>query len=156
MRLAMKPANGFTLLEVMVALLILSVGLLGLAGLQIAGLRSNQNSYYRLQATLLAQDLSERMRANLVGVGLGAYDAASTGANDVDCTRADCTPEQMARYDLAQWQADIARQLPGGVGEICKGAPACGGGTAAYTVTIRWDEKRSGTPDRAFATSFLP
>jgi type IV pilus assembly protein PilV len=153
MQRAMKPAGGFTLLEVMVALLILSVGLLGLAGLQIAGLRSNQNSYYRLQATLLAQDLTERMRANEAGVGLGAYDAASAG--DVDCTSAVCTPEQMAGYDLAQWQADIAKYLPGGVGVICKGAPDCGDG-AAYTVKIRWDEKRAGTPNREFATSFQP
>lgn len=154
MHLSVKSVLGFTLLEVMVSLLILSIGLLGLAGLQMAGLRSNQNSYYRLQATLLAQDLSERMRANLAGVKAGAYEAAA-GADDMDCTRAVCTPAQMASHDLAQWQADIAKQLPLGVGEICKGAPDCGSG-AAYTVKIRWDEKHSGAPNRTFATSFLP
>jgi len=154
MHRAMKAA-GFTLLEVMVALLILSVGLLGLAGLQIAGLRSNQNSYYRLQATLLAQDLTERMRANMVGARLGAYDAASADGSNVDCTSTVCTPERMAGYDLAQWREDVARQLPAGTGEICKGAPACGDGEA-YTVTIRWDEKRAGVPNREFATSFQP
>jgi len=155
MRFAMKTAEGFTLLEVLVTLLILSIGLLGLAGLQITGLRSGQNSCYRLQATLLAQDLSERMRANKAGVSLGAYDAAPDGASAADCTSAVCSPEQMAAYDLAQWQADIAQQLPAGRGEICRGAPSCGAGPA-FTITIRWDEKREGAPNREFATSFQP
>ncbi|WNV06472.1 type IV pilus modification protein PilV [Candidatus Methylospira mobilis] len=155
MRFAMKPAAGFTLLEVLVTLLILSIGLLGLAGLQITGLRSSQNSYYRLQATLLAQDLSERMRANKAGVSLGAYDAAPDGASAADCTSAVCSPEQMAAYDLAQWRADIAKQLPAGSGEICRGAPSCGTGPA-FTVTIRWYEKRAGAQPREFTTSFQP
>src|SRR5690606_3260878 len=61
---AARPQHGFSLIEVLVALLVLSVGLLGLAMLQIEGLKHNTDAYYRTQATVLAYDIIDRMRAN--------------------------------------------------------------------------------------------
>ena len=64
-----KTQSGFTLLEIMVAIVVLSLGLLGLAGLQAASLRNNQTAYYRSIATQQAYDIADRLRANLAGVG---------------------------------------------------------------------------------------
>lgn len=91
---AIRKADGFTLIEVLVAIVVLATGLLGLAGLQVWGVRNTNNAYLRSQATLLANDMAERMRANAIG----AYDFTSdiTGAtytnayaaidsDDIDC-----------------------------------------------------------------------
>ncbi|HID48830.1 MAG TPA: type IV pilus modification protein PilV, partial [Chromatiales bacterium] len=69
-----KPARGFTLLEVMIALVIFSIGLLGLAGLQARGLQSNTTAQYRTTAMILAYDMADRIRANSTGVAAGNYD----------------------------------------------------------------------------------
>ena len=66
-------ANGFTMVELLVAVLVLSIGLLGLAGLQAAGLRNNQSAYLRSQATILAYDVADRMRATRAAAAAGAY-----------------------------------------------------------------------------------
>ena len=69
-----KPASGFTLLEVMIAVFVLAVGLLGVAGMQMIGLRNNNSAALRTQAVFLAQDIADRMRANPTAVAAGAYD----------------------------------------------------------------------------------
>ena len=70
--------SGFSLLKVMVAMLVLSIGLIGIAGLQMAGLRSNQNAFLRSQATILASDIIDRMRVNTQGVQNGNYNSINT------------------------------------------------------------------------------
>ena len=60
----MKKNTGFTLIEVLIAMIVLAVGLLGLAGLQATSLRNNQSAYNRIKATQLAYDIADRMRAN--------------------------------------------------------------------------------------------
>ena len=69
----MNRITGFSLVELLVAILVLAIGLVGLAALQIAGVRSNQIAYYRSIATQFAYDMADRMRANPVGVADGAY-----------------------------------------------------------------------------------
>lgn len=78
-----RHPRGFTLLEVLVALIILSVGLLGLANLQILGLRSSQGAFQRSQATILAEEMAERMQANVNPID-AFVDLASDGDNDND------------------------------------------------------------------------
>lgn len=68
--------RGATLIEVLVAMLVLSIGLLGLAGMQMTALKSNQSAYYRSQATVLAYDIIDRMRANRADALNGVYDIA--------------------------------------------------------------------------------
>ncbi|MFZ1642728.1 MAG: type IV pilus modification protein PilV [Candidatus Contendobacter sp.] len=151
-----KGAAGFTLLEVLVAVVVLSVGLLGLASLQVNGLQFNHSAYLRTQATLLAEELADRMRANRPGFTANNYDNPSVNpvALVAACrTVAGCTAAQMAQNDLAEWQRVLARVLPNGQGVVCRdvvpieaastpAAPSCGGGNT-YTIKIWWDDRRA-------------
>ncbi len=159
----MFKKNGFTLLEVLIAMVVLAIGLLGLAGIQAIGLRNNQSAYHRSQATQLAYDMADRMRVNRVALTNGNYDNGATSAND--CEANSCTPAQMAGYDIAQWNAALADQLPGGVGVACidnssedgtSAAPACDGNGTTYAVKIWWDDNRSGASDQRFVTTLRP
>jgi type IV pilus assembly protein PilV len=136
---------GFTLLEVLIALLILSIGLLGLASLQTNGLRSNQMASMRTNATQLAYDIADRMRANPVGVDAQNYVIATDDADPVigtgeNCEDVTCTSAQMATYDLAQWRGAV-RALPGGTSSITR---AVTGSVVTHTIIVFWDEYRRG------------
>jgi type IV pilus assembly protein PilV len=72
-RMPSAPRRGMTLIEILVAIVVLSVGLLGLAGLQLKGLQVNQGSVYRWQAAMLAEDIADRIRADRAGALKGAY-----------------------------------------------------------------------------------
>ena len=128
--------QGFTLVEVMVTAAILSVGLLGLAALQATGLHGNDNAYERSQATLLTGEVVDRMRANRSAAQTdGSYDIALAAAAPPlgNCINADCTPSQMATYDVGSWLTSVASALPNGDGAI-----ACGPGNAVCTVVVQW------------------
>jgi len=133
--------QGFTLLEVLIALLILSIGLLGLAALQTTGLRSNEMASMRTNSTMLAYDISDRMRANPQGITDGDYviNSDPVSGSVTDCTSTDCTTSQLATFDLNQWKTAIA-VLPGGQGDITQTA----GPPLVHTITVRWDENRTG------------
>lgn len=164
--------KGFTLLEVLIAVLILSIGLLGIAGLQAKGLQFNHSAYLRTQATFLAYDIADRMRANMVAVGTGQYNngAAAPFANCLISPGTGCTPVKMAENDLSEWNAALASSLPSGDGIVCidayvntevstSSAPAdngCGtAGSTQYAIKIWWTDDRSGTPTR-FVMVFEP
>lgn len=156
-------ASGFTLLEVLIAVLVLAIGLLGMAGLQVAGLRNNQSAYYRSQATQLAYDMADRVRANSVGLNNGNYNNGA--ATNDDCVINACDAAQMAGYDLARWTAELATQLPSGAGVVCiddtpndgtAAAPACDNTGTAYAIKVWWDDDRSGEANQRFVTSFRP
>jgi len=128
-------AAGFTLIEVMVAVLVMSIGLLGLASLQATSLRFNNDSSAQTLATYLASDMADRMRANVSKAA--AYPAQAEGKNDSCYTAAGCTPDEMAANDIFEWKA-LTESLPGGQGAIT----ALAGGL--FTITVMWDEQRSG------------
>lgn len=113
--------KGFTLIEVMIAVLILGIGLLGLAGMQATSLRNNHQSYLRSQATMFTHELIDRMRANKAGFAIGksAYDLA-TAVQEKNCTNnTGCTPQQMAKHDIWEWQKSISVTFPGCGDDIC-------------------------------------
>jgi len=134
---SMANSKGFSLLEVMVTLLILSVGLLGLAGLQAQSLRFNHFALMRGQASMLAYAMADRMRANRfaivtdAGNYVGSYNETDTGnyqapADNLGCTQTtpggtatNCTINQMAAHDRFQWDADLALYLASGQGRVC-------------------------------------
>lgn len=162
---------GFTLLEVLVAVVVLSIGLLGLASLQVNGLRFSHSAYLRSQATALAYELADRMRANTPG--LASYNTPTTApllALVPACrtfSTNGCTPAQMAQNDVAEWQRALANDpanglnglLPNGRGVVCRdttnppataddgtpAAPACDGGPT-WVIKIWWDDNRTGDP----------
>lgn len=138
-----KKQCGFTLLEVLIALLILSIGLLGLASLQTNGLRSNQMASMRTTATQLAYNITDRMHANPVGVDAQDYVIAVSDVDPViatDCESTTCTSLQMATYDLSQWRSAI-NTLPGGSSSITRTVT---GTVVTHTITVFWDEYRQG------------
>lgn len=169
---AMNKNTGFTLIEVLIAMLVLGVGLLGLAGLQATSLSSSQSAYNRSQATELAYDLADRMRANMAEVTASpsTYTTINptAAAPQADCLAVSttCTTAKMAQNDLYQWNCavagvcqnntpPIAAALPGGVGTIMV-TPTVVGGVNVYTITIRWtDKNNNGVPElTTFQTSF--
>ena len=147
--------RGFTLIEVLVAVIILGVGLLGFAGLQARTLSNNLSAYNRSQATQLAYDITDRIRSNQSVAANYLSPAVSTCPNNTDpctaCTSAilTCTPAQIAQKDLFEWNKNITAALPsGGIGTVT----AVGG---VYTVTISWeDDKDPVTPKINFLVSF--
>jgi len=135
-----RRLQGFTLVEVLVALLVLAIGLLGLAALQTTGMRFNQESSLRSQAIMIAYDIVDRMRANSIGKTAGDYDTVSATATFTapSCIGAvNCTPDQIATFDLASWKARIAAALPAGTGAISTSG-------TRRTITITWKEKDLG------------
>jgi type IV pilus assembly protein PilV len=101
------PQAGFSLMEVMVALLVLSIGLLGLAALQTSAIKMNHQSYQRTQATTLIYEIIDRMRANVTAASAGRYVIASGAADPTPakyCHAAACTADELAVYDLWQWR----------------------------------------------------
>ncbi len=167
-RLSKKPLYlefGTTLMEVLVSLLVLSFGLLGIAGVQSVSLRNNQAAYYRTQATMLTSEAIERMRGNKIGVANGDYDNAAGAATATCFTVAGCTSAEMADQDVLDWTASVAAALPGGVGIICLDSsgndgtatvPACDGAGTIYAVKIFWDDNRDGTANQAIRTMWRP
>lgn len=149
----------FTLFEVLIAVFILSIGLLGLASLQTAGMRNNNSAYMRSQATALAYDIGDRIRANRLGDYITPLPNGSATATCL--TTGGCSPDQMAANDIYEWQRTIKGDatttppitpaLPMGSGTISRNA-----GTGIYTVSISWDDSFSGTAGRTFTTQFLP
>lgn len=132
-----RRTQGFTLLEVLVAMVVLSVGLLGLSGLQTTGLRNNHSAFLRSQATLVAHDVIDRMRANRDSAVAGNYDIDyGSDPVSVNCT-ANCTALQIAQMDLMGWRDYVAR-LPGGESELDVDADGIA------EVKVRWADARVG------------
>ena len=142
-----KSQAGFTLIEVLVATVILSLGLLGLAGMQTAAMRYNQSAYFRSQAVAVANDIIDRMRTNQTGTSGSYYDAITTNDDapaDQGCSNAACTAAQVASQDIREWTdhfSDVyglgtayTPTLPSGSsGTVTKNADT-------YAVTITWTE----------------
>jgi len=136
-------------MEVLISMIVLSIGLLGLAGLQMNGLKSNNSSYQRTQASLLANEMIDRIRANRAGLLLGYYDDFSgSPPSDPGCISSGCTVQQLSIYDAYLWANELADRLPLGVGTV-----AGGGADSLFTVTVRWDDNRSGAADTNFVMS---
>ena len=139
----MAQNQGFSLVEVLVALLVLSIGLLGLAALQTTSLQYNTGSYLRTQATFMAYDIIDRMRANISAVadsdGNG-YDqpTSSNVTASTNCDITTCTSAQLALYDVKRWYDRAVATLP----NATTTPPTIQiNSTNMVTITIRWMER---------------
>lgn len=143
--------TGITLVEVMITLLVVSVGLLAVASLQLLSKRSNYDAAQRTTAAQLADDLMERMRANpgalITYTAVGSIGGGTLSQPDPLCTNGVvCTPEELATYDLWQWEQQLdgisvtsGGEATGGLVSpiACLAGPGFGG-TGTYTLAIAW------------------
>jgi type IV pilus assembly protein PilV len=134
-------ANGFSLVEMMVGLLVLSVGMLGVASLFATSLSSGSSAIARMQAVSLANDLADRIRSNpTAGV---AYQGAAANHNCVggNIGAVSCSPQDMAANDLFVWNQQIADAWPGGsgVGQVTV-VQVAGTALNTYTIQVSWKE----------------
>ena len=134
-----RTGSGGTLIEVLVAMTVMSAGMLGVAALFSEGLKSGRLSLHRITAVQLVVDMAERIRGNP-----GVPHAYGSAAQDLGCANSGirCTPNQLAADDLFQWQLNIKRQLPAGaLGTILQTSTASGN---RYQINVAW-------PDGGFA-----
>ena len=146
--------RGVGLIEILVAVVLLSIGFLAAARMQVESLRFSQGAYHHSQAFFLAAEMADRMRANPRGVELGAYDGATTSAAAVDpgCAGRPCTPEEIALQDVHEWSAalhpglaggDTVAALPGD-DELAPVGTVLADGGANYRIEMRWPETAAG------------
>jgi type IV pilus assembly protein PilV len=141
--------TGFTLVETLVALVVLSVGLLGVAGLQLFGLRGNMSAASRTQATYFADDIIDRMRANYV-VARGPADATHLQYQVAMGATSSSAADPIALADVTAWLAEL-QALPSGQGSISVDPV-----TNIATVTIQWVDTRGGDTNLCNAGNCVP
>jgi len=151
--MSMKQQSGFTLIEVLVATLVLTVGILGVAAMQMVSFQTNQSAYARSQAVYLAQDIFDRMRANPAGYrSTTVYNSVdttdtSTIPGDPSCvtTNGGCSPQQMGQQDLREWadafynvtsRDEYRPRLPNGSASLDRI-----GTTDEFEVIVSWDDR---------------
>jgi len=142
--MSLKNSKGFSLVEVLIALIIMSVGMLGIAGLYVHSLQAGRTSMLRHQAVTLAGDIADRIRANPIAGE--AYTAAAGADNGCVATGATCDAEQMAAHDIGLWQAQAASFLPPFADQSQQVVVTFDDDPSlpTYSITVRWDEP---TPD---------
>lgn len=129
--------QGFTLIEILVTMIVMSVGLLGYAGLLTVSVKNNNSAYYRSQATIFADDIIERIRLNRAlaasfNIAIGSVPVAGTVPGN----------------ELADWKTNISRSLPAGDGSVAIDL------NGNITIVIQWDDSGNGTPT-TFSTQSL-
>jgi type IV pilus assembly protein PilV len=155
--------QGFTLIEVLVSIFVLSLGVIGVAGMQLSALRASQQSAFQTVALQLAAEMADGMRANVGQMILADaanpflqidYRAgpaqASPGAR---CDATDCTPAELAAFDIHNFLSGVREALPGGRARVCRDAVpwddaakalawACRGGDGApIVIKLGWQAK---------------
>jgi len=156
---------GVGLIEVMVALLVLSIGFLAVAQMQVQAMRFSQSAYFRSQANMMLKDMSDRMRSNRAGVNAGHYDSATTASDKVmpTCIADDlpCSPADLANKDLFEWSANLhpPASVVNGIA-VLPGASAEGSITLngdVYDIKVQWSESLDGTDTtQELVVQFMP
>lgn len=143
---ASRTSRGFSLVEALVALLVISIGMLGIAALYVEGLRSSRSALVRTDAVNLATDMADRIRSNRDAGD--AYEGAAADAPNDDCISggAGCSPADMAAHDLRVWTDSLEAALPDGAGDIDHVDVSPTDNTpAVYVVTVSWTDPGQGT-----------
>ena len=139
-----KAQRGLSMVESLVALVVLSIGLLGIASLYVTSLRTGRTALIRTQAVSLVSDLGDRIRANSRAntTAPAAYDLATYGGAPVThgCVSAsNCSADQLAEDDLSHWLDNVNASLPGPVAQVVvtRGGP---GLPDQYDIQLTWQE----------------
>jgi len=137
-----RHQRGDTMIEVLVTVIIIAVGVLGAAALQVTTLKNLSSSHSASVAAMMAEDLSERMRANPTAALADNYvHSAAPASSGTDCAKSACpVPADLAKYDIETWWTQVGAVLPSGRGQVTRNI-----GTNTFVLTVRWDEDRSGS-----------
>ena len=127
--------KGVTFIEVLVAVVVLSVGFLATSRMQIMGMRYNQSAFMKSQAGIMATNMADRMRSNVNGVQLGLYDSVGTSSipDEPGCISSGCDANQLADLDIRQWGLVLSNNLPEGVGAVTNN-------NGLFQVDVSWNE----------------
>jgi len=172
-RIVLKRMIGASLLEVLVAILILSLAALANAGLQIAGIRANSSAKYRSIAAAHINDMADRMRANRSGLSyfnLVKGIPASDPQSGCSAVATPCNAAQMAQHDFYEWTTALSKALPEGQAAICLdtqtgpanaatdtyASPTCSGTGTTYSIKVWWDDSHGEKIPQIFTTNFQP
>jgi type IV pilus assembly protein PilV len=140
-----------TLVEILTAILVIGVGLVGVASLSLANVRTTISGYIQSQATILGDELADTMRANLAAYESADFSSTPASTTKYCLTGTICNANEQARYDIQKWLENIGATLPGGVAAICMdstpddgqpGSLACDG-AGMNTVKIFWLDSRN-------------
>lgn len=147
MNKSMRRQKGVSLIEALVALLILAVGLLGVLAMQNNGIRANQEGYYQSQAMFLAEGLTERIRANREVANLYVSDYSDTGdGSTCETAGSNCTPAELAASDLSIWKTALGDAIVNAQGRVL--VTDIGGNLVRVTVIIRYGMDVINDPQR--------
>jgi len=142
-----RHERGASLVEVLVAIVVLSVALVGAAGVQMQSMKFGQVSQQRSTAVQQASGLIERMRANVAGAAAGSYlfdvqyanvPQAMIDMGTIPACTASCSPQDLAKNHLHGWLTSLSQTMPGGRGNVTRVTAVDG---APYAVTVMWTEK---------------
>ena len=156
-----SKVKGVALIEAMVAIVVLSLGILGILGVQMRTLGDNQSSVRRAQAMRLIEDLSERAKLNPNAVfNSASYQkdwGAVSSAPSKKCDASACNSSELAKFDLWQWYKNLAAILPGGDAAIFEAAAETGTNKRQLGVMISWreNERVTVTGDDKFKTPLV-
>lgn len=135
----------------LISVVILAVGMLGIASMLIVSNKANNSSYAKLQAVQAVYDIFDRIRANSDAASNGSYNVSNIGSNgyptsvsapSVLCNASVCNPNQLAQYDTWYWLTRVVSQLPNGSGSITSALSGVAGNTV-ITVTVQWDDSKA-------------
>ncbi|MDH3759931.1 MAG: type IV pilus modification protein PilV [Gammaproteobacteria bacterium] len=136
MHLNQRKQRGLTLVESMVALLVISIGLLGIAALQITAMKQNSSALHHSQAVWIGYNMADRIRANISQFAGYAGIDTNNGYSQ-DCMSGPCNTVELITADAADWATEI-RNLPGGRGIIS-------GNATQLVIAVMWDDEGTGT-----------
>ena len=131
----MKKQQGYSLLEVLISVVVLAIGMLGIAALQANAIRYNQSAQLRAVAITQIGNMADRMLANSTAIASGAYDDISGIPSNPSCSV--CSSAQVAQRDSYEWNTLNGQLLPNGQGTVTRNG-------SRMIITLRWDNDRSG------------
>ena len=147
-RMSAQAVSGFTLIEVLVALVVMSVGMLGITGLYVTSMQAGRTSLFHHHAVTLAGDIADRIRANPRATFL--YAGVGADNNCAPPVAVDCTPAEMAAHDIFQWDQQAVDTLPTGTVTIVFNN---GVAPPTYQITVAWNEPGELPPPSYVITS---
>jgi type IV pilus assembly protein PilV len=133
-----RRQSGFSLVEVLIALVVMSIGMLGIAGLYVQSMQAGRTSMFRHHAVTLAGDVADRIRANPIA-GIAYADPVGANNNCAPPVGALCSAAQMAANDIFLWKDQALNYLPSGNVTIVF-VPAAGFVPPTYQITVSWTE----------------